>query len=79
MKKLLFTLITGMVLVGCSEKINSIDYYVAHEEEAEAEQIKCKKMEGKDIRTEPNCYNAMRAMSQITQSKMQKSMSKGGW
>ena len=78
MKKLILGGLVGIMVVGCSDKVQTLDYFVEHESEAIAIQKECEK---KNINpsTDTKCYNAEAAVAKIQNNKIQKSMNKGGW
>jgi hypothetical protein len=75
MYKLLIGLSLGLLLAGCHDKVYSVDYYKAHESEAKEQIISCSGSHEPDS----NCFNANEALSQLDQSKIQKSISNVKW
>lgn len=65
MKKLLALMISGVVLIGCSAKVETVDYYYAHEAERNSVLEKCNNLSLDEIAKDANCTNAAKAKNQL--------------
>lgn len=61
MKKLLALMISGIVLIGCSSKVETVDYYYAHETERNSVLEKCYNLSADEVSKDANCSNAEKA------------------
>ncbi|EFO4793572.1 EexN family lipoprotein [Campylobacter coli] len=65
MKKIVFGILTGLILVyltGCGESAKTTEYYKSHLEEAKIRVAECKKLEKINETQQLDCENANEAL-----------------
>lgn len=80
MKQTFKILLAGVALVafaGCNEKVNTVDYYVEHEQEREAKLKECLNNPGA-MQNNPNCINAHVALNKSLSIKYEKARAQEG-
>ena len=65
MKKLLALIISGVVLIGCSAKVETVDYYYSHEAERNSVLEKCYNLSADEVSKDANCSNAAKAKARV--------------
>jgi len=56
--------VAALSLAGCKEKVHTVEWFVEHKAEREAQLVKCHSNPGEMAKT-PNCINATRAVNAL--------------
>jgi general secretion pathway protein G len=65
MRKIIIGFVAAFSLIGCQDKVQTVDYYLQHKNEIEPVLQKCYNMSPDAVSKDANCSNASKAKQQI--------------